>query len=54
MKQQIPIKSPEPLKFKASEKILIIKFNKEFDQIRDEIRMLSKDFNYEEAPLSAR
>jgi hypothetical protein len=56
-KNLTPITSQEPLKMRASEKILIIKFNKEFDKIKDEIIKLHKEtlpvmefttsFNYE-------
>ena len=42
------------MKFKASEKILIIKFNKEFDKIKNEIMMLHKELLFEEPPKSAR
>jgi hypothetical protein len=48
------LKSPEPSKFRASEKILIIKFNKEFDLIRDEIMKLHKEFIFADGPKSAR
>jgi hypothetical protein len=44
-------KSPEPIKFTASDKILIQKFNKEFDQIRDEMLKVQKGLM---TPRSAR
>lgn len=50
-KNVTPLKSPERLNFRASEKILIVKFNKEFDKIKDDIIELQAQL---EAQKSAR
>ena len=49
-----PSKPSQTLTFKASDKILIMKFNKEFDQIRDEIFKMQNELVLRGSTQSAR